>query len=180
MTNPAKELLQGHNSMLSREAILTARIATLKQSLKENIEDTNEMIESMVFGNPNDGMPRSHNHGSQTEYVAHHYEDEMKHGLDEMRSAIARACTDLWKVQNDLAVYGAVLLSLTCIERSFVHLHYDEGHSMNKIAGMDLGKDGKDIYSAKTISRLNRTLLAKINAALRSGSFEPLYGKSAD
>ena len=161
MIGRAKELLSQHKALLSREAVLTSTIASLK-SLALSDEDT---IAAMTLGRMTDGMPASGNHGSQTEYVATHYEQQMQKEEVQLRKEIAVATRELWHVRKELSLYSAVLAALNETERQFIQLHYDDGHSMSCISEMELGRGIH--YSPRTLSRLNMTILKKIGCALR-------------
>ena len=156
----ARELLTQHKGLLSREAVLTSTI----ESLRVRTTSDEGIITAMTLGHMVDGMPSLGNHGSQTEYVAAHYKQQMRNEEALVREEIASAIRELWYVRKDLSLYAAVLASLNDAERQFIQLYYDDGYSMNSISEMEFSRGTR--YSSRTLSRMNNMVLKKIGCAL--------------
>jgi hypothetical protein len=135
------------------------------ETLRNQLSD--EMIQSMTLERrPLDELPAASGNGSRTEYVALHYQEHLIEEQQEREREISWLRAEMAEVEEKVALYDAVMGSLSEAEVFLVRLHYDEALSFPRIAEMNTLSDIPWIQSVSTMKRMNANILRKVNEVL--------------
>lgn len=164
MEDDAQALLRNHRMMESRLSVIRAKLEKAEAFQARLAE---EKIQDMSLARqPPDGLPTGGGQGSQTEYIALHYREQIQKEQRQCELEITRLRTELVEVEGNIALYAAVMKSLSEVEGILVRLHYDEGLSFSRIAELDALPNDPGLHSVSTLKRMNNHILRKVDKAL--------------
>jgi hypothetical protein len=135
---------------------------TLRNQMKD------EVLQAMAYArDPLDSQPMTNGAGSRTEYVASHYHERLLKEQKEREQEINWLRVELAEVEEQIALYEAVLRSLNEAEALLVWLHYNEELSFSRIAEMNKSSDVPWKQSVSAMKHMNVNILRKANDVLR-------------
>lgn len=165
MFTDAKDLLKSHRQILCR---LQAAKIELKAYTAKPSADTDDIIESMALGKRLlDGMPKSRNYGSSTEYIAMRYHGHLHKEAASYEARINGLKSEIRGLKTQLALYEAVMASLNERETQFVALYYDQDMSYAHLSETCILPNSQTYYSISTLRRMNQAILRKADEIIQ-------------